>query len=622
MVERYQKVSRIGRGTFGEAWLVTSTCSGRRYVVKEVRVENMTKAEVQKANTEAIILSRCKHNNIVRYKEVFMVANPATLCLVMEYADGGDLASRVRRAKEAGEFLPEETVLKWFVQVIFAVQYLHSNDILHRDLKTQNIFLMKNDLIKVGDFGIARVLMSREDLATTAIGTPYYLSPEICRRLPYNHKSDMWAVGCVLYELCSLNHPFVADTFPDLVLRILRGAYRQLSHQYSSFVRDLVAVLLRTDPNRRPTADQVLMVPLLRPYVTAYLKQHEELISTCSPSASVADSSTPKPSKAAEVVEETVATQAQPAGRGSNLREAILKRLPFSRPRAASDSVLETAGRRSGAEFQPSSVSNGSGSSKDIHTAGTDYGYSPAQNSGNSNLPVDLSEPKQNRIIESEKQEVVQENDNGGSLSFSGTLDSNALSKISSSTSQLSSTNSSTKDSTNKTQNSSCSNCSKLSAEYTGDRKSPMIHVKLYSSSCSDDNSSSGGRRHGHVLCHKVPLSSLSCCAECRTMDNGNVTPCTCLCASQSLGFSMDGGVMSDDKKSTCSSLHSNVVCGCAEEVSCICTKGSQITCEVDLVFEGDNVKNVPMKNEIMEMEVSGSTIISNKTSNKALIDI
>ncbi|XP_071535766.1 serine/threonine-protein kinase Nek11-like isoform X2 [Panulirus ornatus] len=278
MAGRFRKVSNIGRGTFGEAWLVTSTCSGRRYVIKEVRVDQMSDEELEQARTEATILARCKHSSIIRYKEYFMLENPATMCLVMEYADGGDLSLRVKETRKRGELMDEEDILYWFVQVVFAVQYLHVNNILHRDLKTQNVFLTKTNLVKVGDFGIARFLRDKQDLAMTAIGTPYYLSPEICQRRPYNHKSDMWAVGCILYELCALNHPFQAKYFDDLIINILRGSYKPLPRKFSSLVQDLTRVMLRTNPDRRPAADALLMLPALKPYVENYLVKHEELL--------------------------------------------------------------------------------------------------------------------------------------------------------------------------------------------------------------------------------------------------------------------------------------------------------------------------------------------------------
>ncbi|XP_076035636.1 serine/threonine-protein kinase Nek5-like isoform X2 [Oratosquilla oratoria] len=277
-METYEKKKRIGKGTFGEAWLVRSKYSGRRYVIKEIRLGDMPKEDIEKSYMEASILRRCKHNNIIRYKEVFILPHPKTLCIVMEYADGGDLSGIIKAACVNGETFEEKRILYWFIQLTFAVQYLHNNDILHRDLKTQNIFLTTSNLIKLGDFGIARFLRNKEDLATTAIGTPYYLSPEICRRQPYNHKSDMWALGCILYEMCAFSHPFEADNFDSLMVTIITAAYKPLPKSWSALVHDLISVLLRTTAERRPSADQLLLIPALKPLVEKYLKVHQSLI--------------------------------------------------------------------------------------------------------------------------------------------------------------------------------------------------------------------------------------------------------------------------------------------------------------------------------------------------------
>ena len=113
----------------------------------------------------------------------------------MEYADAGDLSMVVKRQRELKQYLPESDILSWFVQIALGLQYIHKKNILHRDLKTQNIFVTSKKLVKIGDFGISKWLSHTLDLATTAIGTPHYLSPEICRRQPYSHKSDMWSLG-------------------------------------------------------------------------------------------------------------------------------------------------------------------------------------------------------------------------------------------------------------------------------------------------------------------------------------------------------------------------------------------------------------------------------------------
>ena len=142
----------------------------------------------------------------------------------MEFADAGDLSVLIKRQKqELKQLLPECDILSWLVQIAFGLQYIHKKNILHRDLKTQNIFVTSKKLIKIGDFGISKSLSHTLDLATTAIGTPHYLSPEICRRQPYNHKSDMWSLGCVLYELCALQLAFPAENFMALIQSICRS---------------------------------------------------------------------------------------------------------------------------------------------------------------------------------------------------------------------------------------------------------------------------------------------------------------------------------------------------------------------------------------------------------------
>jgi NIMA (never in mitosis gene a)-related kinase len=149
---------------------------------------------------EVNILASCNHVNIVRYAGAYIVHKSLAterILIIMEFADAGDLAIAIKRQRELRQLIPEVQVLTWFVQITFGLQYIHKKNILHRDLKTQNIFLTTQNLVKIGDFGISKSLSHTLDLATTAIGTPHYLSPEICKRLPYNHKSDIWSLGCV-----------------------------------------------------------------------------------------------------------------------------------------------------------------------------------------------------------------------------------------------------------------------------------------------------------------------------------------------------------------------------------------------------------------------------------------
>lgn len=210
--------------------------------------------------------SECWTALIVRYKESFL--EKRALCIVMDYADGGDLYALIGRHKKKKKFMAESEVVSIFAQICLAIQHVHSHKILHRDLKTQNVFLTKQKKVQLGDFGISRVLQNTYDCAKTAIGTPYYLSPEICQEKPYNHKSDVWSLGCILYEMLTLNHAFDAMSMKGLILKIMRGTYPPISKRYSKSVHNLVSWLLETDPQRRPSIQQVLCHPCIASKVT------------------------------------------------------------------------------------------------------------------------------------------------------------------------------------------------------------------------------------------------------------------------------------------------------------------------------------------------------------------
>ncbi len=182
----------------------------------------------------------------------------------MDYADGGDLYARIAQQRKLGHGFDEEQILDWFLQICLALKHIHSKRILHRDLKTQNIFLTSKGDVKIGDFGIARVLQNTYDVAQTAIGTPYYLSPEICQERPYNQKSDIWSVGCILYELLTLRHAFDGNSMKSLVYKILKGVPPPISEVYSPEIRGMVSEMLTKDPAKRPSIRQILDKPFLK----------------------------------------------------------------------------------------------------------------------------------------------------------------------------------------------------------------------------------------------------------------------------------------------------------------------------------------------------------------------
>merc|ERR1719203_509728 len=166
----------------------------------------------------------------------------------MDYCEGGDLSERIKKMRQSGKSFPEQQVLRWFTQAILALKYIHDQHILHRDLKSCNFFLSKSGNLKMGDFGIAKVLSCTVACAKTQIGTPYYLSPEVCQEKPYSWASDIWAMGCILFELCAARVPFDAPNISSLVQKICKGPTPTIPAQYSDFLRQLCTEMLCRTP--------------------------------------------------------------------------------------------------------------------------------------------------------------------------------------------------------------------------------------------------------------------------------------------------------------------------------------------------------------------------------------
>ncbi|XP_038610882.1 serine/threonine-protein kinase Nek1 isoform X5 [Tachyglossus aculeatus] len=253
-MDKYIKVQKIGEGSFGKAILVKAKENSRQYVIKEINISRMSKKEREESRREVAVLANMKHPNIVLYRESF--EENGSLYIVMDYCEGGDLFKRINAQK--GILFPEEQIMDWFVQICLALKHVHDRKILHRDIKSQNIFLTKDGTVQLGDFGIARVLNSTVELARTCIGTPYYLSPEICENKPYNNKSDIWALGCVLYEMCTLKHAFEAGNMKNLVLKIISGSFPPVSLHYSYDLRNLLSQLFKRNPRNRPSVNSIL----------------------------------------------------------------------------------------------------------------------------------------------------------------------------------------------------------------------------------------------------------------------------------------------------------------------------------------------------------------------------
>ncbi|NXU10662.1 NEK11 kinase, partial [Pardalotus punctatus] len=269
IARRYSIQRKLGNGSFGSVYLVTDRKAKQGEelkVLKEISVGNLKPNETVEASLEAQLLSKLDHPAIVKFYASFVERD--SFCIITEYCEGGDLDFKIQEYKDSGKMFTQSQVIDWFIQLLLGVNYMHERWILHRDLKAKNIFL-KDNLLKIGDFGVSCLLMGSCDLATTFTGTPYYMSPEVLKHQGYNTKSDIWSLGCILYEMCCMNHAFTGQNFLSVVLKIVEGETPSLPDRYPSKLNAVLCSMLNKNPSLRPAAAEILKSP----YIEEQLKK-------------------------------------------------------------------------------------------------------------------------------------------------------------------------------------------------------------------------------------------------------------------------------------------------------------------------------------------------------------
>mmetsp|Transcript_21342 Transcript_21342/g.54414 ORF Transcript_21342/g.54414 Transcript_21342/m.54414 type:complete len:919 (+) Transcript_21342:109-2865(+) len=268
----YTGVKKIGEGSFGVAVLVEDG-DGSKMVCKVVDVSKASAKETAEARREGRLLAQIKHPYIVRYRENF--AERGWLCIVMDFCDGGDLTAAIDRAKKEKVKLPEAQVLRYLTQAMLALKYLHGKHILHRDLKPGNLFLTKAGDLRMGDFGISKVMNCTGAFAKTFVGTPYYLSPEVISEKPYTWPSDIWSMGCILYQMCMQKVPFDARNISELAQKILNSNIPKIGSDYSTSTRELQEAMMKRSASARPDAEGVINTPAIQEVVRKLLAEEK-----------------------------------------------------------------------------------------------------------------------------------------------------------------------------------------------------------------------------------------------------------------------------------------------------------------------------------------------------------
>ena len=249
-------IKLLGKGSFGSVYLVKRKKDEQIYAMKRINLPKSPENEKEGALNEIRLLASLSHPNIIGYKETFFDITTGDLCIIMEYGDGGDLAKRIEYNKAHHLLFMENMIWKWLIQLLNGVVFLHSHHIMHRDLKCANIFLMKNNIIKIGDLNVSK--LSKNSFARTKTGTPYYLAPEVWEDRSYDYKCDIWSIGCIIYELCCLVPPFRATSLKELYRAIRTGYYIPIPKEYSNDLKIVISWMLNTNPSHRKSAKEIL----------------------------------------------------------------------------------------------------------------------------------------------------------------------------------------------------------------------------------------------------------------------------------------------------------------------------------------------------------------------------
>ena len=257
-INDFEILNELGKGSFGLVYKVRRKNDNEIYALKKVHLNQLKPKEKENSLNEIRILASLNNKNIIQYKDAFYDSENSSLCLVMEFAENGDLEKKISDLKKNTTYLTEYEILNIFIQICKGLKTLHDRNIMHRDIKCANIFLFKNDIVKIGDLNVSKIM--KNNLHNTQTGTPYYASPEVWDNKQYDFKSDIWSLGCLLYELTCLKAPFRGTSMKMVYDKVMKGSYEPIPKFYSKALSGIIYICLQTNPHYRPTCEQILNI--------------------------------------------------------------------------------------------------------------------------------------------------------------------------------------------------------------------------------------------------------------------------------------------------------------------------------------------------------------------------
>ena len=272
MSGKYDLIEIIGQGMYGKVYKALNKSEQKYYAIKTLNFKNVSQKERMNIETEINLLQELKHPNIVLYKESF-IDDKQNLNIVTTFCEGGDLYQKIFKTQK--NFFPEKTIINALVQLLLGLSYIHDKKIVHRDIKTKNIFIQNEHTLRIGDFGIAKICNANnpnKNKINKMVGTPLYMAPECFKQnKKYSYKSDIWSLGCCIYEMCNLKHAFEGQFFPAVSVKISEGKRLPVNKIYSKELRNLIDFMLDLNMRNRPTIAFLIEKTFLKKYVGEYI---------------------------------------------------------------------------------------------------------------------------------------------------------------------------------------------------------------------------------------------------------------------------------------------------------------------------------------------------------------
>lgn len=286
----YHLLESIGTGSFGSVSKIKRKSDDKILVWKEINFGKMSEKEKSQLVAEVNIIRELRNPFIVKYYDRIIDKSTTRLYIIMEYCAGGDLGHLISKAKKEKTYLDELLIWKVFAQAVIALKECHRRvdgngvprPVLHRDIKPANILLDADQNIKIGDFGLAKELSNHTKFAQTNVGTPLYMAPEIINEKNYDEKTDIWSLGCLLYELAALRPPFEASNVVSLGIKINTGKYNRIPSRYSDNLFECMRLMLQNEPRKRPKIEELEEMSSIQPalYKAKFLVQENHMQQT------------------------------------------------------------------------------------------------------------------------------------------------------------------------------------------------------------------------------------------------------------------------------------------------------------------------------------------------------